>query len=360
VRASRTWPVVLTIAMAIAATVANRAQPAGTFPGASWERAASLEALGWSSERIAALATKIQAAGSSAFMIVTRGNVIAEWGDTKKTFLTHSIRKSFMSALYGIAVAEKKIDIDRTLGSLGVTEKGVTLTPIERRARLIDLLKARSGVYLAAAGEVESMRSERPARGSHAPGTFWYYNNWDFNVLGSVYRQLTGEDIFEAIERRIAKPIGMQDYRVAEGEYYFEEPSSHPGYIFRISARDLARFGHLYLHKGRWGGAQVIPAAWVDASLRSYSAVTGNQASPATRTGYGYMWWIQTNAKAHADLRIPDGSFTASGAGGQRLTVIPQIETIIVNLMNTDEDSGPRIGSSQWDALVADVLAARR
>jgi CubicO group peptidase (beta-lactamase class C family) len=334
--------------------------PAADFPGATWEKASSLEALGWSSERVAALTPKIKDAGSSAFMIVTRGKVVAEWGDTSRTFLTHSIRKSFMSALYGQAVAEGKIDIERTLGSLGVTEKSLTLTPAELEARIVDLLKARSGVYIPAAGEVDSMRAERPARGSHAHGTFWYYNNWDFNVLGTVFRKLTGEDIFEAIDRRIGKPIGMQDYRVASGEYYYEDSSAHPGYIFRISARDLARFGHLYLHKGRWRDTQVIPASWVDASLRSYSAVTGNQASLATRTGYGYLWWIQTDAKAHPELRIPDGSFTASGTGGQRLTVIPQIETIIVNLMNTDDESGPRLGSSQWDALVASVLAARR
>jgi CubicO group peptidase (beta-lactamase class C family) len=68
------------------------------------------------------------------------------------------------------------------------------------------------------------------------------------------------------------------------------------------------------------------------------------------------MWWIQTNAKAHPELRIPDGTFTASGAGGQRLTVIPQIGTVIVNLMNTD-DGIPNFGD--WDALVAAVVAAR-
>jgi CubicO group peptidase (beta-lactamase class C family) len=292
-------------------------------------------------------------------MIVTRGKVVAAWGDTSRTFLTHSIRKSFMSALYGIAVAEGKIDIERTLGSLGITEKGVTLTQPELGARLIDLLKARSGVYIPAAGEIASMSAERPPRGSHPPGSFWYYNNWDFNVLGTVFRQLTGEDIFDAIDRRIAKPIGMQDYRVADGQYYFEDSSAHPGYIFRISARDLARFGHLYLHKGRWGDAQVIPAPWIVASVRSYSTVTGNQRSPGTKTGYGYLWWIQTDAKAHPELRIPDGTFTASGAGGQRLTVIPQIETVIVNLMNTDA-SLPRFSSNQWDEVLADVLAARR
>lgn len=353
-------PIARALALSVLCVAVFQGPASGDFPGAQWETAVSLEAVGWSAEKVAALEPKIKAAGSSAFMLVTRGRVVAAWGDTSRTFLTHSIRKSFMSALYGIAVAEGEIDIERTIGSLGVTEKHVTLTTTELQARLVDLLKARSGVYIPAAGEVESMRAERPPRGSHAPGTFWYYNNWDFNVLGTVFRKLTGEDIFEAIDRRLAKPIGMQDYRIADGQYYFEDSSAHPGYIFRVSARDLARFGHLYLHKGRWGSTQVVPAAWVEASLRSYSAVSGNQRSLATRTGYGYMWWIQTNAKAHPELRVPDGTFTASGAGGQRLTVIPQIDTVIVNLMNTDDEQGPRLGSSQWDALLADVLAARR
>jgi CubicO group peptidase (beta-lactamase class C family) len=202
------------------------------------------------------------------------------------------------------------------------------------------------------------MRDARPTRGSHAPGTVWYYNNWDFNVLGTVYRRATSEDIFEALDRRIARPIGMQDYRAADGVYGVEGESEHPVYAFRVSARDLARFGLLYLHSGRWRDTQLIPASWVDASVRSYST-TGDQGSLATKSGYGYMWWIQTNAQARPEFGIPDGTFTASGNGGQRLTVIPQFETIIVNLMNTDEP-GPRIGSSQWDTLVAEVLKARR
>jgi hypothetical protein len=70
------------------------------------------------------------------------------------------------------------------------------------------------------------------------------------------------------------------------------------------------------------------------------------------------MWWIQVNARAHPELRIPDGVFTASGNGGQRLTIVPQFETVIVNLMNTDEP-GPRIGSDEWDQMLAAVLSAR-
>jgi CubicO group peptidase (beta-lactamase class C family) len=290
-------------------------------------------------------------------MIVTRGQVVAACGDTARTFWTHSVRKSFMSALIGMAVAEGKIDTARTLGDLGITETGTTLTAVEQQTRVLDLLQARSGVYLAAAGEIDAMRDARPARGSHPPGTFWYYNNWDFNVLGTIFRRATGEDIFQAIDRRLARPIGMQDFRAQEGVYGVEEHSEHPTYAFRVSARDLARFGLLHLHRGRWRDEQLVPAPWVDASLRSYSA-TGDQGSLATKSGYGYMWWIQTNARAHPALRIPDGTFTASGNGGQRLTVIPQIETIVVNLMNTDEP-GPRIGRTQWDTLLASVLAAR-
>src|SRR4029434_4997142 len=133
--------------------------------------------------------------------------------------------------------------------------------------RVIDLLQARSGVYLPAAAEAKEMRDARPARASHAPGTFWYYNNWDFNVLGTIFRQATGEDIFKAIDQRIARPIGMQDYRPKDGVYGLEVYSVHPAYGFRVSARDLARFGLLYLHRGRWRDKQLIPQSWVEASV---------------------------------------------------------------------------------------------
>jgi CubicO group peptidase (beta-lactamase class C family) len=330
---------------------------ASVFPGLSWESAPSVEALGWSAARVGALKAAIDSLGSSAFMIVTRGKVVAAWGDTARTYRTHSVRKSFMSALVGMAAAEGKTDTAATLAALGIEEKGVTLTPVERQATVSDLLRARSGVYLPAAGEIDAMRNARPARGSHPPGTHWYYNNWGFNVLGTIFRRRTGEDIYQAIDRRIARPLGMQDYRPGEGHYGVEEHSIHPSYSFRISARDLARFGVLYLYRGRWGQNQLIPASWIDASVRSYSP-SGDQGSRATHSGYGFMWWIQRNAAAHPELRIPDGSFTASGLGGQLMTVIPEIETVIVNLMNTDQP-GPRIGTDQWDRLLGIVLAAR-
>ena len=263
-----------------------------------------------------------------------------------------------MSALIGMAVAEGKIDTARTLGELGINEKATPLTTAERQARVIDLLQARSGVYIPAAAEIDAMRDARPKRGSHPPGTFWYYNNWDFNVLGTIFRQATGEDIFQAFDRRIARPIGMQDYRAAGRRVRRGRTSEHPAFGFRVSARDLARFGLLYLHRGRWRGQQLIPS-------RGSTPASAATPAPATRVHWPRRAATDTCGGSRSMRRrtrscgIPDGSFTASGNGGQRLTVIPQIDTIVVNLMNTDEP-GPRIGSNEWDTLVAEVLEGKR
>ena len=321
-----------------------------TFPGTHWDRPADVESLGWSRARLETAREAAAAAGSAALMIVTGGRVVAEWGDVSKTYHSHSTRKSFMSALYGIYRADGRIDTSLTLGKLGIREKGTELTPQEQQATILDLLRSRSGVYLPSAGEVQAMRDARPKRGSHPPGTFWYYNNWDFNVLGTIFRQLTGADIFEALKTRIADPIGMEDFDIRHASYDLEPVSIHPGYWFRISARDFARFGYLYLRGGRWRDRQIVPREWVEVSTRSYS----NAEPGVSKSGYGLMWWITTASEDG----IPVGSYTASGSGGQRLTVIPPLDTVIVNLMNTDVE-GPRLGSADWDRLLGVILKAR-
>ena len=111
-----------------------------------------------------------------------------------------------------------------------------------------DLLESRSGVYHEAAAESEEMSASRPARGSHPPGAFSYYNNWDFNTLGTIFEKLTGVKIFEAFTTEIADPIGMEDFSLEDCGYAYEEAKSrHPACNFRMSARDMARFGLLYL-----------------------------------------------------------------------------------------------------------------
>ena len=84
-------------------------------PGAVWESAANVEELGWAPPKVAALEGRVKAVGSAAFMIVTRGKIVAAWGDTARTYWSHSVRKSLLSALIGQAVSEGKIDPERTL-----------------------------------------------------------------------------------------------------------------------------------------------------------------------------------------------------------------------------------------------------
>jgi CubicO group peptidase (beta-lactamase class C family) len=80
------------------------------------------------------------------------------------------------------------------------------------------------------------MAELRPPRFSHKPGTFWYYNNWDFNALGAIYEHAVGSSIYDAFEREIARPIGMEDYRPSDGTYVSGAASIYPAYTFLMCA----------------------------------------------------------------------------------------------------------------------------
>lgn len=289
-----------------------------------WGNVPAPEEMGWSSEGLKALIPDMNRLGTDALIIVTDGKIVFEWGNTTNIIRSHSVRKSLLSALYGIYVAEKKIDTSKTLEQLHITER-VPLTKEEQQATVLDLLKARSGVYIPAAAEAPSMRKRRPKRGSHEPGTFWYYNNWDFNVLGTIFRQETGEDIYKAFKRRIADPIGMQDFILERQTYKHEkEYSLHPAYPFLISARDLAKFGQLFLKKSPWNTEQIIPADWREISTSSHSITT----TPGV--GYGFMWWVLVDDT----YGMKKGSYYASGYGGQTLFVLPHINSLVVHRIN--------------------------
>ena len=313
-----------------------------------------VERLGWSRAGLATIQQEAATLGAAAVLIVTSGEVVLLHGDIARNYRAHSIRKSFLSALYGIAIENGIIDPARTIEELGIDEI-TPLTKSEKRATIADLLASRSGIYLPAASEVAAARDGRPERHRYEPGSHWHYNNWDHNVLGSIYRQETGEDIFEAFERQIANPIGMQDYKLSDTRYQLEEVSLHPSYKFRISTRDLARFGTLFLNKGRWRGTSIVSEKWVSASTQSQS-ITGRG---GTKGGYGLMWWVDADVEGRPSLSGPPAAFTASGKGGHRLTVIPEIETVLVLRTDTDDPNAARIGSSTYDRFVARVLGKR-
>jgi len=298
------------------------------FPGKKWKRDDKGKSDGWSESKLVAAEQYAGSLHDESMMIVQCGRVVDEWGDTSKKLTTFSVRKSLISALYGIYSAEGKIDVNESLEQAGIDDFPSPLTKEERQAKIVDLLRARSGVYHAAGFETDFQRKMRPARGSHAPGSFWFYNNWDFNALGTIFEKKTGMKIGDAFYERIAKPVGMQDFRPSDF-YYVEDKdvSQHAAYMFEMSARDMARFGLLYLNHGRWKKQQIVPEQWVEKSSHATEMARFGKMAVG---GYEYLWWVEYGGVHLGEATLP-GMFSAQGAGGHYILDVPSLNVVIVN-----------------------------
>jgi CubicO group peptidase (beta-lactamase class C family) len=318
-----------------------QSQPSTTysdiFPGGSWQQISSLEKAGWSKDKLLAARQygNADSIHTSAVVVIQGGEVVDQWGDFDRKIDSYSIRKSLLSALFGIYSAEGVIDVNQTLEQLGIDDSPSPLTKEEKQARVVDLLRARSGVYHMVDFETESMARNRPARGSHAPGAFWYYNNWDFNVLGTIFEKKTGLKIGDAFYQRIARPIGMQDFQPADVFYFGGPASTHPTYHFEITARDLARFGLLYLRHGRWNGKQIVPEAWVEKSSHASEMIKSNGVDLG---GYEYLWWVDYGGVHFPEVSLP-GIYSARGAGAHYLFIIPTLDLVVVHRTDNDPPS---------------------
>lgn len=295
---------------------------------------------GWTEAAVAPVLAYADSLASNAIIVIHDGHVIAEWGETDRRTSVHSVRKSLVSALYGIAEDRGLLRLDATLASLSVQEVGRPLTDMERSATLRDLLTARSGIYHAS---VTDDNGPYPTPGTHRPGEAFVYNNWSFNAAGALFEQVTGLTLGAAFRDWIAASLGMQDFRAEDVRYTPGGESVFPAYRFWMSARDLARFGVLYLNGGRWGDRQVVPARWIAESFTPYSDLGDG-------LGYGYMWWI-----------MPDSSYMATGTGGQKIRLYPHERLVIVNRVNTGEGLG-RLLWWTWGRSVnnTDIAGLRR
>ncbi len=311
------------------------------FPGNQWE-AHSRE--GWSTTKLEEVKSFAATLKTSAYMVVQNGRVVDQYGAIEKPFLVHSVRKSFINALYGIQ-AGKHIDLSKTLGELGVDDNPPGLTHIEKQATLIDLLRSRSGIFHPAAYETEGMKASRPLRGSYPPGAFWYYNNWDFNALGAIIEKVVGSSIYTQLAERIAKPLQMEEFDESCGRYSHEPDSNYPAYDFFMSARDMARYGLLFLRNGQWGDQQVIPSGWVERSTTAYSKREPTENNPYE--GYGMLWWIG------------DYGYLALGYGGHVIAVIPSKDLVIVHRVANDNDEPENaVLTKHFDKIIRDLIDA--
>ncbi|MEJ8476556.1 serine hydrolase domain-containing protein [Roseibium algae] len=291
------------------------------------------ESLGWRSDGLDAVFNHAAWLSTDSFTIVTKDEVVGAFGALEKPYATHSMRKSFLSALIGqhLGSGPGQINPDATLQELGISDTPSPLEPKQKRATVLNLIKSVSGINHAAAasGGLQEDIDKRLGHLENEPGTIWAYNNWDYNALTTIFEQHVGMGIAEAFDVGIAEPTGMEDFDISFVSYIADESvSMHKAAAFRMSARDLVRFGQLYLNEGLANDRQVLPASWVERTAKDFTETGDN----GLRWAHGYLWWVPG-----PDTGLPEGTFWAWGLGNQALFVVPAWDTVIVHQSDTSE-----------------------
>ena len=152
-------------------------------------------------------------------------------------------------------------------------------------------------------------------------GTRWYYSGGDVNLLGEVIRKATGLSVEDFAEKYLFTPLGITEYEWDYITPYIVHASGN----LKLRPRDMAKFGYLYLNDGVWNGERIISKEWIEASTRDYASLPNDWAQEYGDR-YGYQWFLQTY---YADS-TPFDSFLRDGWGGQRITVFPDLDMVVI------------------------------
>ncbi len=325
------------------------------FPDKTWERA-DPASYGWSPDVLQKTTSFIRDdSNTTGLVVVDRGRIVYQYGDIQELSYVASVRKSILAMLYGYWVENGTIKLDTTLEALKIDDIG-GLLPIEKQATIGHVITARSGVYHPASYSGDDL-AQAPPRGSQKPGSYLLYSNWDFNVAGAIFEQLTGRDIYDELQAQLAIPLQFEDWdRTAQHKEGDLSVSKYPAYPIWVSTRDMARIGYLMLHEGQWNGRQVISKDW---ARRIVSVVTPVQdMNPIRRRdgyfGYGYMWWIWDGPKAVGPFK---GAYSAVGAVGQWITVFPSLNLVIAH--KTHNIYGRSTSTASWQRIIELLFEAK-
>ncbi|MEO5997521.1 MAG: serine hydrolase [Chitinophagaceae bacterium] len=327
------------------------------YPAKEWDHISDKEMKEWNASKLSKLRKYIIASSNTTGMLVIyNGKILFEYGNISDNSYIASCRKSILSMLYGAFVEKKKILLDKTLKELGMDDIG-GLLPIEKMATIRDLLTARSGVYHPASnpGDATAMA---PARGSVEPGSFFLYNNWDFNVAGYILEKETGLNIYDITDSILTKPLMFQDWnRSIQHKTGDSTLSKYMAYHLWFSTRDMARIGYLMLRKGQWREKTILSSDWVKlitTPVTSYEETVSNHTNYFDFS-YGYLWWIWDN---HVKNKFYKGGYTASGAFGQFITVLPALDLVIAHKTNYD-DYGRNTPTETYLRIVEKLFRAK-
>lgn len=304
------------------------------FEGTPFEKHQTLEGTGFTRDRLDSLTNFLKNNLETTGMVVLHdGKVLYTYGDIEEVSYIASCRKSILSILYGKYVEKGTIDLNQTIGAIGINEdKG--LLPIEKTATVNDIITSRSGVFYEPVNKGYDERNILE-RGSVQPGDYFVYNNWDFNVAGYILEKKSGKSVYQEIEEQLAIPLGFQDWNIKnQKKKHKKSKSRYPAYHVYISTRDMAKIGQLMLNEGKWHGNQLVPKDWIRKITTTFTPTDtvnkryGRDASSPFQFSYGYMWWLIDNFNHHPDF---EGAYSASGFGGQFITVIPKLNIVVAH-----------------------------
>ncbi len=294
------------------------------YPGDTW-RTSSPEAQGMNSEYLTRMLNSIKSSEIHSVIIIRHGYVVLEaysepFGRDELHILK-SCSKSVTSALIGIAIREGYIkSVDQKVVDILSNQYAINNLDDKKQAVTIEhLLTMTSGIKQQ---EINSKFPDKYLRSWNLnqyyldepmeaePGQVFHYDSAGVNLLMAILRETSGMYNSDFADKFLFKPIGITNYywqKDRQGNYT-------GGWGLAMTSMDMARFGYLYLKKGRWEGSQVIPAEWVSASM-------SNHFTPpySVFPSYGYLWW-----------KLPFGGFTAVGYGGQYIMVMPERDMVAV------------------------------
>jgi CubicO group peptidase (beta-lactamase class C family) len=333
------------IALLASFAVGEPAEPEMTFPGSSWQEttpaaqgmdAAKLD------DAMAYLASV--SSGTSEAVVVRNGYLIWKGSSIDNVHQVWSVTKSFTSSVLGILISQGKTGLDELAknhhGALASQYPTLTLRHLATMTSGYDAVGA---TYDGLDGSETPFVPTTPF---FPPGSKFAY--WDdaMNEYGNVLTQIADERIDELFKRVIADPIGMSGWwwgtNGSSGCCAVNNTSGNLAAGIHISARQIARFGHLFLNRGNWNGTQILSPSWVDqaTSAQVPSSLPHSGLRPGDGPGvYGLNFWVN-GIKPTGDRLMPDapaGTFMALGKYDNLLLVVPEWNLVIARLGTSSE-----------------------
>lgn len=327
------------------------------FPGEEWERT-SPESQGVDSAALNSAAEYLRQNsgrdGVKELVIIRNGRMIWAGDGIDKQHGVWSLTKSITSTVLGLLIDDGKTALDvaavQYVPAMGNAFPDVTLRHFTTMT---------SGYY-AVGDEPKGSYTHGPSRTPFHPHTTPLfsppgskYAYWDsaMNQFAHVLTRIAEEPIEELFQMRIADPIGMNRDKWDWGDFgqvngiVVNGGAGNSGNHIQISARELARFGHLFLNRGNWKGKQLISAEWVDAATKTQvlanTPMANAELSDAHGPGcYGYNWWTN-GTDADGKMKWPGApadTYAASGYNNNDLFVVPSWHVVIVRLGLDEND----------------------